>query len=167
MLQVIYCAFMRLGSLPYFLDFKAVWQELDISENFISGLPADGFRSVRARHLRLNRNSIISVAADAFASGPSELTRLDLSHNQLESLPPGVFSTLTELRSLTLQYNRLTVKGLRRVFDGVPHLHELDLQVNESRRPANVPIVVVLMSSIHPSLVGVRYWILRRIPPHK
>jgi Leucine-rich repeat (LRR) protein len=124
---------MRLGSLPYFLDFKAVWQELDISENFITGLPPDAFRSARVRHLRLNRNSIDSVAADAFASGPSDLTRLDLSHNQLESLPPGVFRTLTDLRSLSLQYNRLTVKGLRRVFDDVPHLHELDLQVSGSR----------------------------------
>jgi Leucine rich repeat len=137
-LQVIYCAFMRLSSLPYFLDFKAVWQELDVSENFISGLPSDGFRSVRVRHLRFGRNSIESVAPDAFASGPNELIRLDLSHNQLESLPPGVFRPLAELRSLSLQYNRLTVKGLRRVFDDIPHLHELDLQVSERFRFGHV-----------------------------
>ena len=31
-LEVIYCAFMRLQSLPYFLDFETVWQELDVSE---------------------------------------------------------------------------------------------------------------------------------------
>jgi len=32
-LEVIYCAFMRLQALPYFLDFESVWKELDVSES--------------------------------------------------------------------------------------------------------------------------------------
>ena len=45
--KVIYCAFMRLQTLPYFLDFQSVWNELDVSENFIVTLPADGLSTVR------------------------------------------------------------------------------------------------------------------------
>lgn len=139
----MYCAFVRLVTLPYFLDFNSVWNELDMSENFISGLPPHCFRSVRVRHIGLARNSIERLSVDAFASGPGELTGLDLSHNRLEgteaSLPPGVFEPALELRALVLSYNRVTSAQLRQrsagsgrsIFRGLENrLLDLDLQVN-------------------------------------
>ena len=127
--QVVYCAFLRLAALPYFLDFKQSWQELDVSENFIAALPAGGLRGVRARLLKLNRNSVRSIAAGAFV-GVEDLAVLDLSHNYLRDLPPAVFAPLVDLRTLRLAYNQLTAIGAG-AFDAIPHLYELDLQGND------------------------------------
>ena len=83
--KVIYCAFMSLQALPYFLDFESVWQELDVSENFIVTLPADGLSSVQVQTVRLTRNAVRHISSAAFR-GLVSVTQLDLSHNQISYL---------------------------------------------------------------------------------
>jgi len=100
---------------------------LDVSENLIVTLPADGLSSVRARSVRLTRNAVRHISGAAFR-GLIGVTELDLSHNQISHLPSGVFSPLTQLRTLRLRYNRLADIGPD-VFRSLPHLYELDLQV--------------------------------------
>jgi len=119
---------MRLHALPYFLEFESVWQELDVSENFIVTLPAHGLSSVRVSRLRLSRNAVRRVSVAAF-SGLAVVTVLDLSHNQISHLAPGVFAPLANLRTLTLRYNRLADVGPQ-VFHSLSHLYDLDLQVS-------------------------------------
>ena len=83
---------MRLQALPYFLHFQSVWQELDVSENFIVTLPADGLSSVRVETVRLTRNALQHVTTAAFRGRvAATLLVLDLSHNQISHLPAGVF----------------------------------------------------------------------------
>ena len=130
--KVIYCAFMRLQSLPYFLEFESVWQELDVSENFIVSLPEDGLASVQVQSVRLSRNAVRHVSTSAFR-GLVGVTQLDLAHNQIEHLPSRVFSPLVHLRTLKLRYNRLADIGPQ-VFHSLPQLYDLDLQVNYLRR---------------------------------
>ena len=65
--------------------------------------------------------------------GLDNLQELDLSHNNLSELPPGLFNGLSNLQSLHLQYNKL-----RRLppdaFDGLSNLQWLDLsRLHEAR----------------------------------
>lgn len=129
--HTVYCAFLRLDALPYFLEFRGVWLELDLSENFISHLPSGGLDGTKIRHLKINRNSIKSISADAFR-GIEGLAVLDLSHNYLTDIADGIFAGLAELKTLRLQYNQLADVNAKAFVD-IPHLLELDFQGNDMK----------------------------------
>ncbi len=57
-------------------------------------------------NLNLSSNEITTLPADIF-SGLSALTRLELNNNQLSNLPSGIFAGLTSLTTLNLSENSL------------------------------------------------------------
>ena len=125
------CAYKRLKTLPDFLVFDKVWNELDISENFLTRLGSNGFLGVKVINLRLDRNTIRQLEGGSF-NGLDMLESLDLSHNSLTSLPARIFDHLTKLSTLRIQYNDLTVLD-EWSMAGIPQLYELDLMGNSFR----------------------------------
>nr|ABB21160.1 variable lymphocyte receptor A [Eptatretus stoutii] len=86
-------------------------------------IPADTDR------LLLGSNKLSSLSAKAFHS-LSSLTFLDLSYNQLQTLPVGVFDHLVNLDKLYLRQNQL--RSLPRgVFDSLTKLTYLTLSENQ------------------------------------
>ena len=66
---------------------------LDVSENFIVTLPADGLSTVRVEKVRMTRNALRHIAAAAFRGRvAATLLVIDLSHNQIAHLPAGCWS---------------------------------------------------------------------------
>ncbi|CAG0890581.1 unnamed protein product [Darwinula stevensoni] len=61
---------------------------------------------------------------------PPQTTKLILSRNQLETMEPGVFETLTQLRSLSLNDNKLTCLP-QGAFKGLDKLQEVSLAGNQ------------------------------------
>jgi len=51
--------------------------------------------------LKLNENSINSLAANGLFSGMNSLTSLDLSSNQLANIPDNVFSDLSAVTTFS------------------------------------------------------------------
>ncbi len=133
--DVIYCAYKRLTSLPYFLDFFDVWDQLNLSDNLLHSIPAKGFTTppqhngIKVRTLDLSRNIISKMDVDSFV-GIEYLYVLDLSHNQMSNIPKMLLAPLYQLNTLKLRYNRF--RGINSdAFQKVPHLIELDLSGND------------------------------------
>ncbi len=74
-------------------------------------------------------SGIIALKADDF-SGLSALTSLDLSNNQLSTLPAGAFTGLSALTELRLDRNQLSTLPAG-AFTGLSALTELDLGENQ------------------------------------
>ena len=125
------CAYKRLSKLPDFLVFDKVWNELDISENFLTKLASNGFLRVKVISLRLDRNAISDLEQGSF-NGLDMLESLDISHNSLKRLPAWIFNCLTKLKTLRIQYNDLSVLDGWSMA-GIPQLYELDLTGNSFR----------------------------------
>jgi Leucine-rich repeat (LRR) protein len=93
----------RLATLTYL-------EELVVHACGVTHLPAFGSRSTpmlpSLRVLSLSNNELSSFASNCLASLAASLVELDLSDNQLTSLPSGI-SRLTRLRRLLLASNRL------------------------------------------------------------
>ncbi|XP_076998051.1 vasorin [Tamandua tetradactyla] len=128
-------------------------------------------------------NGITTLEVDSFVALPG-LQLLDLSQNQLASLPRGVFQPLANLSNLDLTANRLrevtnetfrSLQGLERLylgknrirhiqpgaFDGLGRLLELKLQDNELRGlPALHLPRLLLLDLSHNSLSGLEPGVL-------
>lgn len=127
--ETIYCAFKRMKELPYFLDFNAVWNTMNLSENLLPNLPGNKFVGGRIRHLDLSRNIIAEIDPEAFVD-LSDLETLDLSYNFLSEISRQALSPLVDLRKLKLRYNRFTWVRTA-TFGGITQLEELDMSGND------------------------------------
>ena len=127
--ETIYCAFKRMKDLPYFLEFNAVWNTMNLSDNLLPDLPGNKFVGGRIRHLDLSRNIINKVNIEAFV-GLSDLEVLDMSYNYLSEVPGQALSSLVDLRSLLLKYNRFSWVSAT-TFAGITQLEQLDLSGND------------------------------------
>ena len=85
--------------------------------------------SLRYRSLALNGTNIREVAPSAFHPLGCSVRHLSLSRNQLERLPPGLFSTLSCLRVLDLDSSGL-VSLHEDAFQGLSKLDTLKLNQN-------------------------------------
>ncbi len=103
--DVINCAKRRLKKLPFFLNFYFVWADLDLSDNLLPQLPAQGLQGVKVKKLTLSENILTLVHPLAF-SGTQGLEELRLAHNYLSYVPPDMFTHLPSLKTLDLSYNR-------------------------------------------------------------
>lgn len=127
--DIIYCAYQRLQGLPYFMDFFEIWDKLNLSDNLISSIPADGFKAVKIRTLDLSRNLISDLDPNTFRA-IENLQCLDMSHNKLKMLSEVVFTPLDDLLTLRIRYNRLRVIKPG-TFSNLAGVVELDLTGNE------------------------------------
>lgn len=75
-------------------------------------------------------NEITKIEDGAFDQTLQRLWLLDLSHNAIQSIPPGTFSHLTNLLSLMLSHNRIN-RISSETFASLLKLRALDLSHNE------------------------------------
>lgn len=100
-------------------------ENLILSRNYFSTVP--DFQSSSLRSLDLSSCQIAGLSSDSLAGMPS-LLEIDLSINQIESIPD-YFASNT-LQELDLSYNGITALTVR-TFSSLPHLAVLDLRGNE------------------------------------
>ncbi|CAH0592284.1 unnamed protein product [Chrysodeixis includens] len=100
---------------------------LILSRNYFSDVPA--FQSPSLRSLHLSSCQVANINVDSLA-GMGSLLEIDLSMNQLESLPENLASYT--LQELNLSYNSINTLT-DGTFSSLPHLAVLDLRGNEFR----------------------------------
>lgn len=107
-------------------------KRLDLSLNRLERLEQETFKRLSAiRSLNLSKNQIKSVNLFAFASDSHSLVELDLSHNLVtdQSIEFLLFASFVNLRSLMLDYNRLTALS-NHLFYNLYNLEYLSLSHN-------------------------------------
>ncbi|XP_049538481.1 protein artichoke [Anopheles darlingi] len=87
-------------------------EELNLSHNRISSLtrktfPSNPYIPYRLRSVDLSYNSMAIITND-LKIGTATVHHLNLSHNNIKEVRPGVLGNLTSLRTLDLSYNELT-----------------------------------------------------------
>nr|XP_024655157.1 leucine-rich repeat serine/threonine-protein kinase 1 [Maylandia zebra] len=121
--------------LDWFMDVSAHITQLDLSSNCLSSLPSVvpwGLISLRTLDLSNNELQELPLANNSQEVICSSLQQVNLSENQLSSLPPGLLH-LTHIQKLSAAKNQLTV-----LFDlpkttnwiGLRKLEELDVSEN-------------------------------------
>lgn len=109
---------------------------LDLSDNSLSDISVDSFRTlVGLVRLSLRKNVIGTVDEGAF-HGLDRLEFLDLSDNRLADLPDSALTPLYSLQKLDLSGNQLQVLGAR-WFESLDRLRELDVSRNGLARAAS------------------------------
>ncbi|NXX74019.1 TPBG protein, partial [Urocolius indicus] len=111
-------------------------RQLDLSGNPLASLSPQAFgeggsplEELALRGALRNRAVLLSLAAVLQSGALRNLSRLELSDNELLLLPAGMFAALPALRQLDLSNNSLV--GLRNVsFQGLGQLQSLDLSNN-------------------------------------
>lgn len=78
--------------------------------------------------IRINNCNLTEIPDDVFAES-SELRKISLAHNLLETLPINVFDHQANLEELDLSYNRLTIL-VDGIFNGTNVLRVLRLSHN-------------------------------------
>ncbi|XP_026496561.1 leucine-rich repeat-containing G-protein coupled receptor 4 isoform X1 [Vanessa tameamea] len=116
----------RIYDLPIGIFEKATSLEvLILSRNYFSEVPK--FQSSSLKNLRLSSCQITNFQVNSL-SGMQSLLEIDLSINQIESIPDNLASN--SLQELDLSYNEIdTLTDL--TFSSLPHLAVLDLRCNE------------------------------------
>lgn len=119
-----------------FSDELGLLERLDLAENNMWSLP-DGVLCplYSLQFLNLTRNRLRDVSSFHFSHSPSEqcggnLHVLDLSRNNIDKLPSGMFSGLSRLQRLYLQNNGLTFLA-DRALEGLSSLNVLKLSHNK------------------------------------
>lgn len=103
--------------------------ELDLSQNLLTSVPTESFRSlINVKRLLLRQNPIKSLKENNFVH-ITKLEHLDLSHCQIDQIEGGSFRSLQSLKSLKLNDNRLTTLASN-VFNDIPPLYTIALEDN-------------------------------------
>ncbi|XP_076472720.1 uncharacterized protein LOC143302089 [Babylonia areolata] len=132
------------NSLPEFLPRLPVLHYLSLAENQITFVQSSVLRGMRLHKLNLSHNEIQSMEGQAFQD-LHYLQMLDLSHNQLSSISKFVFADLPNLRVLNLDNNRLINFPLGS-FSNVPRLETLRL--NNNKLSYLMPGALIALSSL-------------------
>ncbi|KAK4418916.1 Receptor-like protein 6 [Sesamum alatum] len=104
---------------------------LDLSENSLQGeLPASLFALPSLEVLHLNNNSFSGVIRDSLHSSPSPLGVLELNVNNFEGPIPGFLFELQNLSSLSLSANKFNGSVQLTDFQKLTDLMSLDLSYN-------------------------------------
>lgn len=114
---------------------RATLRRLDLSLNRIERLEHETLKNMAAlRSLNLSKNQLKSVNMFTFASGAHTLVELDLSHNLItdQSMEFLVFSSFVNLRSLNMDFNRLSTLS-NHWFYNLYNLEYLSLSHNNLR----------------------------------
>ncbi|EAT48324.1 AAEL000633-PA [Aedes aegypti] len=120
-------------------------EQLDLSQNNMWSIP-DGMICplTKLQYLNLTQNRLRDLSVFHFSASLStrlskkcggSITILDLSHNNIDNLPPAIFSGLGKLTELRLQNNGLNFIA-DRALEGLLSLSKLDISLN---RLSNLP----------------------------
>ena len=122
----VFCDGVNLRSFPRQIqrDVKSIYMR----DNHIRRLQTRRLRGlIDLRHLLLKGNRIIEIEADAL-SDLKRLVSLSLTDNNLQSLPPGVFDSLTGLKVISIRNNKL--RQVEDQFSTLPALQLINLANN-------------------------------------
>ena len=108
-------------------DLKIVVLSL-AKQNIVSLKPGD-FEGLSTSTLNLSNNNLNTLPEGVF-TGLKNLRRLELGHNQIITLPEGVFEPLTKLKALSLNNNQLITLP-EGVFYGLQTLERVNLSYNQ------------------------------------
>ena len=136
----IYCH--DLGDIPQVPAFRPsgdIYHKLVIENGTtISTVQAGAFEGVKVKRIVLSRLGVKTIESGAFSHLGDVLEKLDLSFNQIETVPDDVFVGLVRLKRLSLYTNKLRTLTPT-VFRDLIELKELVLGVN--RLPTLSPSV--------------------------
>ncbi|KJE95950.1 hypothetical protein CAOG_009979 [Capsaspora owczarzaki ATCC 30864] len=152
---------------------------LDLSNTLLTAIPDDVFASVPLGNLYLGQNTNLgplsggafrglgSTLVELFTSITAsvlnlpQLQRLDLSSNQLTSLPDGLFSNCPQLTSLSLHSNSIAYVGPA-AFSGLVNLLDVNLHgLHVTTLSASTFAGLTSLTSI-----SLHVGMLETIPPH-
>lgn len=103
---------------------------LRLNKNLIYNISMDSISNSNLVKLYLNNNKINRI--DGTFSGLVKMEEIDLSKNQIDSLPSNIFENLNQLRIVNLRDNK--IKSLdQNVFKDQPKIEEIDLGSNQLR----------------------------------
>lgn len=125
--------------------------DLDLTQNKLSDLPADVFSPAPLSSLVLKNNQIEKADAEWLPEN-SSLTWLDLSGNRLTNIPAALLQRLPHLENLDLSNNRLDEISAKSL-DPLTKLERLNLQDNK---------LITLDASVFQSTDKVTYLFLSR-----
>lgn len=108
-----------------------IWETVDFSSRNLDSLDSSALRSLRMHRLLLKSNLITHIHDHALDSIGDVLIELDLQANQLSDVSPmWLNSKLTQLKKLNLASNQLeSLFNLNHI--PLPHLQELNLSCNQ------------------------------------
>ncbi|XP_026737376.1 protein artichoke-like [Trichoplusia ni] len=81
---------------------------IDLTSNYIEDIPSYSFYGLPLMKLSIKANVIRDVSESAFSSLELTLSEIDLSENNLTTLPIEAFAKLRHLRSLRLAWNEMS-----------------------------------------------------------
>lgn len=103
-------------------------QQVDMSNASLTEIPEDTPTNIT--EWILSNNSLVMSASDINTLQKyRRITVLDLSYNHIQTLPPGAFDKLTDLKTLKLRGNSLQTLD-KDIFKGLTNLRSLDLKDN-------------------------------------
>ncbi|XP_014788392.1 toll-like receptor 6 [Octopus bimaculoides] len=105
---------------------------LDLSRNSLQVVPA-GLKNTSIRHLDMRWNYIRKLHFQAFHD-MGRLERLQVGHNRIEEAIPGAFSSLSNLKTLSLDHNKLNIDFEENIFQGLETLASINLAYNNIHR---------------------------------
>ena len=94
---------------PYSLQNFGYINRTSLRGNPIERIADDAFKDAKIKELYIHDCNINSLAEFSFRGLETTLHTLDLSYNNLTTLPENIFDNLSALRSLSLSYNKLTL----------------------------------------------------------
>ncbi|XP_014245370.1 chaoptin [Cimex lectularius] len=105
---------------------------MDLSYNHLRSIPRDAFQNTKLERIDLSNNQLVSVPSASLGEVGFTLRLLDVSHNQIEHLDSTVFPETPHLTTLNLCHNRITLVP-DNVFTSVGGLLRLDICGNRVR----------------------------------
>uniref|UniRef100_A0A670JG93 Leucine rich repeat and fibronectin type III domain containing 1 n=1 Tax=Podarcis muralis TaxID=64176 RepID=A0A670JG93_PODMU len=148
--------------LPYaFSDLRAL-RALHMNSNRLAALKNEHFRGLgNLRHLILGNNQISHIEPSAFDEFLSTVEDLDLSYNNLETLPWEAIGQMVTLNTLTLDHNLIDhiAEG---TFSQLQKLVRLDMTSNRLQKlpPDNLFLRAQVLANVrgtHPSTLTISF----------
>lgn len=131
-INYVHCARKSLTNIPKFSShrfFNLAFDELILSENFITHIPAHAFNSLRIKRLIMSGNRLKSIEENAFEELENYLEELILEFdpNVVDRIPQAIQNNLANIKSLTLIGLNLHVLPSK-IFDQMKKLESLTLK---------------------------------------
>lgn len=128
-INYVHCARKSLTNIPKFSShrfFNLAFDELILSENFITHIPAQAFTSLRIKRLIMSGNRLKSMDENAFEELENYLEELILEFdpNIVDRIPQAIKNNLANIKSLTLIGLNLQILPLN-IFDQMKKLESL------------------------------------------
>ncbi|GAB6024667.1 hypothetical protein CHUAL_009802 [Chamberlinius hualienensis] len=119
-------------------------QQLLLDHNQLNEIPIPSLRNLNnLLTLELQNNRIGALTMAKFSNGVSPILTFNLSSNVITHVSPSAFLGLSNLETLDLSHNKLSLMGSKDIFNGLSSLLILDLSYNYLARFPSTEIALV------------------------